>query len=44
MSNLFPNFLMLFAAGTHTLTLESIYRDLVKDNLIKLPDLDGQLC
>lgn len=41
MSNLFTNFLMLFTAGTHTFTLESIYRDLIKDNLIKLGDFDG---
>lgn len=41
MSNLFTNFLMLFTAGTHTFTLESIYRDLIKDNLIKLRDFDG---
>lgn len=41
MSNLFTDFLMLFAARTHTFTLESTYRDLVKDNLIKLKDFDG---
>lgn len=41
MHNLFTNFLMLFAAWTHTFTLESTYRDLVKDNLINLKDFDG---